>query len=185
MAAQTCRSRMRRRRPACPTHGVVSERVPRSRGSRGALSARCVSGSPPTCSTRAGWPISWRVGVDEISWRKHHRVPHLAPRDLRRRPEPDPGVGIARPLMIGAGSPRPWAPFVANTARSCSFVGAGDAGQGGASLRALPGVIARTPPRTARGVRTHPLVRTACARSTSSPSSTISPTEPQADADIP
>lgn len=101
-AGRTCRLRMRRRRLACPTHGVLAESVPFARPGAGFtrdfedlvvwLTTRS---DKTTVATFAR--VAWRtvgamcervaadvldpdrlaglvdVGVDEISWRKHHR----------------------------------------------------------------------------------------------------------------
>ena len=102
LAGRTCRLRMRRRRLACPTHGVLTEGVPFARAGAGFtrdfedlvvwLTTRS---DKTTVATFAR--VAWRtvgamcqrvaadvldpdrlaglveVGVDEISWRKHHR----------------------------------------------------------------------------------------------------------------
>ena len=102
LAGRTCRLRMRRRRLACPTHGVLAEGVPFARPGAGFtrdfedlvvwLTTRS---DKTTVATFAR--VAWRtvgamcervaadvldpdrlaglveVGVDEISWRKHHR----------------------------------------------------------------------------------------------------------------
>lgn len=102
LGGRVCRLRMRRRRLACPDHGVVTEAVPFARpGSRFTtdfedLVVWLVTRSDKT-TVAAFARVAWRtvgamcervaadvldadrlsglvdIGVDEISWRKHHR----------------------------------------------------------------------------------------------------------------
>ena len=102
LGGRICRLRMRRRRLACPTHGVIAEGVPFARpGSRHTtdfedLVVWLMTRADKT-TVAAFARIAWRtvgamcervvaeklepdrlsglidIGVDEISWRKHHR----------------------------------------------------------------------------------------------------------------
>lgn len=102
LGGRVCRLRMRRRRLACPEHGVVTEAVPFARPRSGFtrvfedLVVWLVSRSDKTTVATFA-RVAWRtvgamcervaadvldpdrlaglvdIGVDEISWRKHHR----------------------------------------------------------------------------------------------------------------